>query len=54
MQNGGKGLSSIILAESQGVLVKMLMTLEPHCIFQSWGRLHANVINYNYNYFEIS
>ena len=22
--------------------------------FQSWGRLHANVIDYNYNYFEIS
>ena len=21
---------------------------------QSWGRLHANVIDYNYNYFEIS
>ena len=22
--------------------------------YQSWGRLHANVIDYNYNYFEIS
>ena len=21
---------------------------------QSWGQLHANVIDYNYNYFEIS
>ena len=23
-------------------------------LMQSWGRLHANVIDYNYNYFEIS
>ena len=22
--------------------------------YQSWGRLHANVIDSNYNYFEIS
>ena len=25
-----------------------------HIAFQSWGRLHANVIDYNYNYFGIS
>ena len=30
-QNGGEGLSSIILA-GQGILVKMLITLEPHGI----------------------
>ena len=29
MQNGGEGLSSIILA-GRGILVKMLITLEPH------------------------
>ena len=32
MQNGGEGLSSIILA-GQGILVKMLITFEPHGIF---------------------
>ena len=31
MQNGCEGLSSIILA-SQGLLVKMLVTIEPHGI----------------------
>ena len=25
-----------------------------HNAWQSWGRLHANLIDYNYNYFEIS
>ena len=32
MHNGGEGLPNIILA-SQGLLVKMLITLEPHGIF---------------------
>ena len=32
MQNGDKALSSIILA-GRGILVKMLITLEPHHIF---------------------
>ena len=32
MQNGDKGLLSIILA-GQGLSVKMLITLEPHGIF---------------------
>ena len=32
MQNSGEGLPSIILA-GQGILVKMLITLEPHGIF---------------------
>ena len=32
MQNRDKGLPSIILA-SQGLLVKMFITLEPHGIF---------------------
>ena len=32
LQNGGEGLPSIIFA-SQGLLVKMLITLEPHSIF---------------------
>ena len=34
MQNVGKSMSSIILA-GQCLLVKMLITLEPHGIFQS-------------------
>ena len=32
MQNGGKGLPSITLA-GRGILVKMLITIEPHVIF---------------------
>ena len=32
MQKGDKGLLSIILVD-QGLLVKMLVTLEPHGIF---------------------
>ena len=32
MQNGDEALSSIILA-GQGILVKMLITLEPHLNF---------------------
>ena len=43
MQNDDEGLRSIILA-SQGILVKMLITLEPHGIFQSYfAYIHFNV-----------
>ena len=39
MQNSDKGLSSILLA-SQGLLVKMLITLERHGIFNQ--SVHSN------------
>ena len=39
MQNGDKGLSSIIL-DTRGLLVKMLITIEMHGIFNQI--LHTN------------
>ena len=35
MQNDDKGASPSIISAGRGVLVKMLITLEPHGIFQS-------------------
>ena len=32
IQNGDKGMPSCILV-GQGILMKMLITLEPHCVF---------------------
>ena len=44
MQNGGEGLSSITFA-GQCILVKMLITLEPHGIF--YPNLQTNTL-YHY------
>ena len=46
MQNGGEGLPNIVLA-CRGILVKVLITLEPHCLFYSNFvilLIHINII----------
>ena len=43
MQNGAEGLPSIVLA-GHGILVKMLITLEPHVYFFFYQIVHTNTL----------